>query len=120
MEKKRRNILSVAVGILLVVVILSTVWLLYSSRNTSEKAVYDVSCLYLDELTTQQSHQLTEALQSYIQQVQTITQTLQAADFQTPENLRIFAERMKAVNRFDLFAFVDKDGNVRADRKSVV
>ena len=45
MEKKRRNILSVAVGILLVVVILSTVWLLYSSRNTSEKAVYDVSCL---------------------------------------------------------------------------
>ncbi len=114
MEKKRRNILSVAVGILLVVVILSTVWLLYSSRNTSEKAVYDVSCLYLDELTTQQSHQLTETLQSYIQQVQTITQTLQAADFQTPENLRIFAERMKAVNRFDLFAFVDKDGNVRA------
>lgn len=114
MEKKRRNILTVAVGILVVVVVLTTIWLLYSSRDTSEKAVYGVSSLYLEELTTQQSHQLTETLQSYIQQVQTIAQTLQTVDFQTPESLRIFAERMKAVNRFDLFVFVDREGNVRA------
>ncbi|MCI8284339.1 MAG: response regulator [Firmicutes bacterium] len=100
------------VGILLIVVTLSTLWLLQSSQNTTAEAVYNVSKLYLEELTTQQVNQVTTTLNSQIQQLSTVIHSLRASDTENMIAAQSFIKRMKDLNAFDFLAFIDEKGTV--------
>ena len=58
-----------ALVILLVVIVLSTLWLLISAQETTEEAVYNLSEIYLEELSRQRANQFTDTLDSLLQQL---------------------------------------------------
>lgn len=99
-------------GILLIIVTLSTLWLLKSSQKTTAEAVYDVSKMYLEELTTQQANQVTTTLDSQIQQLFTAIHSLRESDTENIPKIQSFIGTMKKLNGFDFFAFIDEQGIV--------
>ncbi len=102
----------IAIVVLFIVVFFSTWWLLKSSQKTTEGAVYDVSKLYLEELTTHKANQFTSTLESKIQQLFVTAHALRKSDLADKEMLQNFIGQMQLSNGFDFFAMVDEQGTV--------
>ncbi|MCI8268071.1 MAG: response regulator [Lachnospiraceae bacterium] len=111
-QMKERFRLVTAVSILLAVVLISTGWLFKSSQTTTEAAVYDVSELYLEELTIHKVHQLTSTLDSQIQQLFVTIHALRKSDLSDQKTMQEFIGQMQLSNGFDFFALIDEQGNV--------
>lgn len=102
----------IAIAVLFMVVFFSTWWLLKSSQKTTESAVYNVSKLYLEELTTHKVNQFTSTLESQIQQLFVTTQALRKSGLDDTETLQNAVGQMQLSNGFDFFAMVDEKGVV--------
>ena len=111
-EHRKVSWLLPALGILVVVVVLSTWWLLQSARTTTGKAVQDLSRLYLEELTLQQTSQFAEALDDQAQLLRTTVHSFQEQSPGDPETLAAFVGRMKEVSSADFLGLVDSRGMV--------
>ncbi len=100
------------IGILLIVVVLSTWWLLGSSQSTTEESVYNVSKLYLEELTAQQTKKFTNTLDNQTQQLRTAIHLLGESDVSGREAMQQFIGHMEEISGFDFFALIDEEGTV--------
>ncbi|MCI9339511.1 MAG: response regulator [Dorea sp.] len=100
------------IGILIIVVVLSTWWLLKSSQTTTEASVYNVSKLYLEELTAQQTKKFTNTLDNQTQQLKTAVHLLGETDVSTQEAMQKYIAHMEEINGFDFFALVDEEGTI--------
>lgn len=100
------------IGILLFVVVLSTWWLLKSSQSTTEGSVYNVSKLYLEELTAQQTKKFTNALDHQKQKLKTAVHLLGETDVSGRESMQEFIGHMEEINGFDFFALIDEEGTL--------
>ena len=106
------------IGVLFVVVVSSTWWLLNSSQSTTEEAVYNVSKLYLEELTAQQTKKFTNMLDNQTQQLKTVIHLLGETDVSSREGMRQFIGHMEEINRFDFFALIDEEGTIYTEDSS--
>lgn len=109
-DKKR--IWKIAIAFLLIVVVLSTVALLYNSRKAMEKAVYELSEMYLSELSTQKAAQFSNAIDMRIHQLLVTVRDFERADVDSDTAIRSFLEEMQFLNGFDFFALTDDRGVV--------
>lgn len=100
--------LAPAIVILVIAVFFSTWWLLKSSQRTTENAVYNVSKLYLEELSTHKASQFSEMLDSQIQQLFVTTHALRRSDLSNRRMAQEFIGQMQLSNDFDFFALVDE------------
>ena len=96
------------IGVLLLVVTLSTWWLLKSSQKTTVSAVYNVSELYLEELAVQKAGQFTDILNAQLRELTLTLQALQASDVASAQDLKNFITQMKTKGSFDFFALTDE------------
>ena len=106
------------IGVLFVVVVSSTWWLLNSSQSTTEEAVYNVSKLYLEELTAQQTKKFTNMLDNQTQQLKTVIHLLGETDVSSREGMQQFIGHMEEINRFDFFALIDEEGTIYTEDSS--
>lgn len=104
--------LVILVIILFSVVLVSMGWLLKSSQTTTEAAVYDVSKLYLEELTIHKEHQFASTLDSQIQQLFVTIHALRKSDLSDLKTMQEFIGQMQLSNGFDFFALIDEQGNI--------
>ena len=117
-EKGRGVRFITALCILLVVVNFSTWWLLKSSQETTEDAVYGVSSLYLEELTMQKANQFTDTMKSEIRQLLVTIHALRESDLADQKSMQSFIGQMKNNNDFDFFALIDEHGTVYTENES--
>ena len=117
-EKGRGVRFITALCILLVVVNFSTWWLLKSSQETTEDAVYGVSSLYLEELTMQKANQFTDTMKSEIRQLLVTIHALRESDLADQKSMQSFIGKMKNNNDFDFFALIDEHGTVYTENES--
>ena len=114
MEKKRRNGIKslIVAGVLIVAVILvlGTVWMGYSGRRDTEKAVRSVSLLYLDELAGRREQVVSENLQDRIKDMQTALELMTEEDLQDSGHLQAYQARIKRLFTLEKFGFVDEQG----------
>ena len=117
-EKGRGVRFITALCILLVMVNFSTWWLLKSSQETTEDAVYGVSSLYLEELTMQKANQFTDTMKSEIRQLLVTIHALRETDLADQKSMQSFIGQMKNNNGFDFFALIDEHGTVYTENAS--
>ena len=108
-----------ALVILLVVIVLSTLWLLISAQETTEEAVYNLSEIYLEELSRQRANQFTDTLDSLLQQLSTTIHALRTSDAASETDLRAFIRQMKELNDYEFFALTDEEGTVYTERATL-
>ena len=79
---REKSSVGIMLGImlLLAVVVVSSLWLLETSQKTTKDSVYDVSALYLEELTKQRVNQLLGNLDSQLQQLQVTVDAMRDED----------------------------------------
>lgn len=102
--------LALVAGILVVVLLLSTMWFQKTSQDTTENAIFDVSKLYLGEMTKQKVNQFQNSLQSQIRQLRVTTSNLQKAYTESQAALQQYIGNMKKMNDFDYFSLIDDKG----------
>ena len=114
-----RNIMAEAVAGSILVVILLIVGTLFTGRFASrdtEKAVHNVSLLYLDELAGRREQVLSSTLNDYISDMDVAIGLMTKEDLSTTESLQDYQLRMKQLYGIDKFAFVDEDGLIYTSR----
>lgn len=113
MKKKRIGIMSLTVigaftvGLILV---FGTIWTGRSSSCDTEKAVRNVSLLYLDELATRREQVVEGRLAEYIRDMDVAIGMLQKDDLSSVEKLQAYQSRMKQLYGLEKFAFIDTNG----------
>ena len=131
MDKKERNqnrrkpangvsggMLALVGSIVVIVLVLSTLWFLMTSQKTTENAVYNVSELYLQELSEQKANQFQINLDSQIQQLRVITNALRQTELENQSAMKGYIGQIKQDNGFDFFALVDEFGTVYTEDSS--
>ncbi len=116
-----RNIIEIVLGImmLLAVFVVSSLWLLETSQKTTKNSVYDVSTLYLEELTKQRVNQLLGNLDSLTQQLQVTVDTMRNEDMANEEAIQKSVRQMKRINGFDYYALLDESGTLYTENGAV-
>ncbi|MBQ7514905.1 MAG: response regulator [Schwartzia sp.] len=102
--------------ILAVVLVLGTLW---SGRNASrdtEKAVREVSLLYLDELAGRREQVVASTLSGYIRNLDIAIGLLEKDDLKNVASLQAYQARMKQLYGLEKFAFVDDSGLIYTSR----
>ncbi len=74
--------------VLIVVLMISSFWLLKTAQKTTENSVYDVSEVYLQELTNQKVNQFQINLDNQTRQLRIAIATLNAEDTGSKEKLQ--------------------------------
>ena len=110
-EKSNMGIV-LGLTMLLVVFVVSSLWRLETSQITTKDSVYDVSALYLEELTKQRVNQLLENLDSQVQQLQVTVDAMRNEDVASQEAIQKTVRRMKRISGFDYYALVDESGTI--------
>ena len=111
---REKSSVGIMLGImlLLAVVVVSSLWLLETSQKTTKDSVYDVSALYLEELTKQRVNQLLGNLDSQLQQLQVTVDAMRDEDVADRETTQKSVGRMRKINGFDFYALVDEAGTL--------
>ena len=109
---KNSVIQAAVLGSLLVaaVLIMGTYWMGKSASRDTEKAVHNVSFLYLDELAGRREQVVASKLEDYINDIKVTVGLLEKDDLSSLENLQRYQARMKALYNLEKFAFVDENG----------
>lgn len=117
--KRRAGIwVTLAVGSFLMVVILSAWWLQKSSQDTTEEAVYEVSKLFLEELTRQKTNQFADIADSQMQQLSVTIHAIREADMASRKAMESFIGQMRKSNDFDFLALIDTEGAIYTEDSS--
>ncbi|WP_172623441.1 ATP-binding protein [Arabiibacter massiliensis] len=99
--------LAVAAGLL--------AWFDWSSESASDKAVHDMSELYLKELTTQTVGHFQTSLSGEIAQLATVVDTLGDADAASEASLQAFIAQRKQKSGLDFLAYLDANGSYHTE-----
>lgn len=113
-DSKGRSILWVVLGLLVLIVVLmiSSFWFLKTAQKTTENSVYDVSEVYLQELTNQKVNQFQINLDNQVRQLRIAIATLNAKDTGSKEKLQDCIKETNQVSDFDFFALIDDEGTI--------
>ena len=111
-DSRGRSVFWVVLGliVLIVVLIISSLWFLTTAQKTTENSVYDVSEVYLQELTKQKINQFQINLENQVRQLRIAIATLDAQDTGSKEKLQNCIKETNKVSEFDFFALVDNEG----------
>ena len=104
---------SIAIALIL---ILGTIWTGKSASRDTEKAVRNVSLLYLEELAGRREQVIASALNDYIKDMDVAIGLLTPNDLSSPESLQAYQLHMKQLYGLEKFAFVDEDGLIYTSR----
>ena len=118
-SEKRGGIVSAAViGVMAVaaILIIGTVWTGRSASRDANKAVRNVSLLYLDELAGRREQVVAKTLEGYISDLDAAVGLLDKSDLESVENLQSYQSRMKQLYSLEKFAFVDANGTIYTSR----
>lgn len=113
-DSKGRSILWVVLGLLVLIVVLmiSSFWFLKTAQKTTENSVYDVSEVYLQELTKQKINQFQINLENQVRQLRIAIATFDAEDTGSKEKFQNCIKETNKVSEFDFFALLDNEGNI--------
>ncbi len=117
--EKRTGIVSAAViGVLAVaaILIIGMIWTGRSASRDANRAVRNVSLLYLDELAGRREQVVAQTLEGYINDLDVAVGLLEKNDLATIENLQAYQARMKQLYGLEKFAFVDEQGIIYTSR----
>ena len=96
--------------VIIVTLGLATLWVGQSTKSDTDKAVRNVSLLYLDELAGRREQVVKNNLQNNIQTIGVAIDLLSETDLEDKAHLEAYQSRMKQLYKLDKFAFVDTDG----------
>ncbi|MBP3262798.1 response regulator [Pseudobutyrivibrio sp.] len=108
-----RKIMSMVIGgsiIVLMILVFGTIWTGSSASKDTEKAVRNVSLLYLEELAGRREQVVASTLNDYISDLDVAIGLLTPDDLSNVEKLQAYQLRMKQLYGLEKFAFVDEDG----------
>ena len=113
-NSRGRSIFWVVLGLLILIVVLmvSSFWFLTTAQKATEDSVYDVSEVYLQELTRQKVSQFQINLENQERQLKIAIATLNAEDTGSKEKLQNCIKETNRVNDFEFFALFDEDGTL--------
>ncbi len=111
-DSRGRSVFWVVLGlvVLIVVLMISSFWFLTTAQKTTENSVYDVSEVYLQELTKQKINQFQINLENQVRQLRIAIATLDAEDTSSKEKLQNCIKETNKVSEFDFFALLDNEG----------
>lgn len=118
-KMKNNNITRLAViGGLVValILVLGTIWTGRAAGEDTEKAVRNVSLLYLDELAGRREQVVASKLNDYISDMDVAIGLITSEDLSSIESLQEYQLRMKQLYSLEKFAFVDEDGLIYTSR----
>ena len=116
---RRGGVMQAAVvGCLIVaaILIIGTIWTGKSASRDAEKAVRNVSLLYLDELAGRREQVVASVLEEYINDMDVAIGLIEKNDLASIENLQTYQSRMKQLYGLEKFAFVDENGLIYTSR----
>ncbi|MBQ7705285.1 MAG: response regulator [Selenomonadaceae bacterium] len=120
MEPIQKNKLTRAVIasslIVMSILIFGTIWIGKSVSEDTEKAVRNVSLLYLDELAGRREQVVASTLENYISDMDIALELIERDDLSSLENLQAYQARMKQLYGLERFAFVDTEGLIYTSR----
>ncbi|MBO6219997.1 MAG: response regulator [Treponema sp.] len=119
MEKKRIGIMGVTLTgsvLALLFLVFGTLWTGKSASVDTEKAVRNVSLLYLDELATRREQVVSGKLADYISDLDVAIGLLEKSDLSSVSKLQAYQARMKQLYGLEKFAFVDSNGLIYTSR----
>ena len=102
--------------IVALILIFGTILTGNSASEDTEKAVRNVSLLYLDELAGRREQVVASTLSGYINNMDVALGLLERDDLSSIENLQNYQARMKQIYGVEKFAFVDEDGLIYTSR----
>ena len=114
-EKQRKQTIAFAVwgGIVIAaILIITTVWVSVSARNSTSKAVNRVSEFYLEELAGRRVQVVSEELKNHFEYMENALSVLEESDLESQEALRRYLGKMKTLYGVDKFVLVDENGVV--------
>ena len=98
------------------ILVFGTLWTGKSSSIDTEKAVRNVSLLYLDELATRREQVVAGKLADYISDLDVAIGLLEKSDLSSVSKLQSYQARMKQLYGLEKFAFVDTNGLIYTSR----
>ncbi|MBR1729624.1 MAG: response regulator [Selenomonadaceae bacterium] len=119
MKSLNRNTMIAAIAGSIVVALMLTIgtfWTGKSASQDTEKAVSNVSLLYLEELAGRRVQVLDSTLNDYISDLDIAIGLLTKADLSSVENLQAYQLRMKQLYGLEKFAFVNEEGLIYTSR----
>ena len=96
--------------VLALVLVIGTIWMGRSAKESTENAVRSVSLLYLDELAGRREQVVENNLQEKVETIRTAIDLLTEEDLSDKAHLEAYQTRMKRLYTLEKFAFVDTDG----------
>ncbi len=111
-EKRGLTIRVLLLGAALValILVLGTIWTGRNAGRDTEKAVREVSRLYLDELAGRREQVVAANLKNSIDTIRVATGSLTDEDLSDMAHLQAFQRHMKQLYDLEKFGFVDSDG----------
>ncbi len=114
-QKQRNKTITFAVcggAVIAVFLLVSTIWVLSSARDGTDRAVNRVSEFYLEELAGRRALTVSEELKNSFTHMESALAVLEDSDLESEEALRSFLGKMKKLYGVDRFALADEDGVV--------
>ncbi len=118
-QGKRSGLIQAAVLgsiVIAAVMIIGTIYLGRSARRDTERAVRNVSHLYLEELAGRREQVVSSALDGYIRDLDVAIGLLEKEDLSDTEHLQAYQAKMKQLYGLEKFAFVDENGLICTSR----
>ena len=110
-QKNNTVLLAVVGGVIVaLVLILGTLWMGYSARQSTEEAVHSVSGFYLQELAGRREQVVATNLSTNIKNMYAALELMDEADLSDIVHLQAWQARMKRLYELEKFAFVDTNG----------
>ena len=112
-RKNRITVIAVIGGIFLaLVLVLGTMIMGQQARNDTEKAVRNVSLLYLDELAGRRERVIADNLKDKITVIQTALDLMTEDDLSSVEHLQNYQKKIRSMLKLERFAFVEETGMI--------
>ena len=112
-RKNRITVIAVIGGIFLaLVLVLGTMIMGQQARNDTEKAVRNVSLLYLDELAGRREQVIADNLKDKITVIQTALDLMTEDDLSSVEHLQNYQKKIRSMLKLERFAFVEETGMI--------
>ena len=117
-EKRSGIIMAAVIGSAAIAAILIAGTILSGrmAGSDTEKAVRNVSLLYLDELAGRREQVVSSALDNYIEDMDVAIGMIEKSDLSSVESLQSYQARMKLLYGLEKFAFVDENGVIYTSR----
>ncbi len=118
-EEQKSGVMRAAIigsVIVALILILGTIWTGNSAGEDTEKAVRNVSLLYLEELAGRREQVVASTLSGYINNMDVALGLMERDDLSSIEKLQSYQARMKQIYGVEKFAFVDEDGLIYTSR----